>query len=162
MRSIYQNFCPPRSVTIFASIVIVWGIATAVSIALTAQEVAPVDAPDSSNDKFDKFGVYHPDRPTPRTIYATRVILRGPDVTITLDADPKTGPPGITIASAEQSVVLYLAPAARGTPARAVVGTKDRGMPNLGAAIFSSGNAGYLQIRDRNGADVMPLHEIKR
>ena len=132
----------------------------------------PVDKPAPIGDSEPGegvFGVYHPDKPGPfppdaRTIYATRIVLQGPDATIILDANPKSGYPGIRMTSraSGQSVVMYVAPEdrVRQLAPRAVIGTRDKGMPNASTAIFSIDGIGFLQIRDRGGVEVMALDEI--
>ncbi len=108
------------------------------------------------------FGVFHPDRPPkPKpdhdTIYVRRIVLRGPDVIITLDADPEQGQPGILVTSRRsgQTAAVYIA-----AEGRAVVGIRDRASPNLPAALFSADGNGFLQLREGPGAHVLRPAEI--
>jgi len=123
-------------------------------------ETPPAVAEQEQDD--GTFGVFHPDRPVPPkpapdTIYARRIVLNGPDVVITLDADPEQGQPGILVTSRRsgQTAAVYIA-----SGDRAVVGVRDRTAPNLPAALFSADGNGFLQLREGPGAHVLRPAEI--
>jgi len=101
----------------------------------------------------DKFGIFHPDQST------QRLILRGPDATIIIDANPTTGNPGISITSRKtgQVATLYVSP-----DGRAVAGIRDPKVPNAPAVLFSGNGNGYLQLRQHGGAHVLTPGEITK
>jgi hypothetical protein len=133
-------------------------------LAVFAIVAAQTDAPPAVTEQQDDgtFGVFHPDRPAPPkpdpdTIYARRIVLSGPDVVITLDADPEQGQPGILVTSRKsgQTAAVYIS-----KEGRAVVGIRDRKAPNLPAALFSADGNGFLQLREGPGAHVLRPSEI--
>ena len=129
---------------------------------LAAQQVGegkpdPVGDSEPGEVEDGVFGVYHPDRPAPLrartdsdTFHAKRIVLTGRDMTIVLDADV-----GITMTDKTgQAIVLYI------RDGRAVIGIRQRGAPNLPAAIFAAGDGGFLQLREAGGAHVLRPAEI--
>lgn len=109
----------------------------------------------------EPLGVFYPDRPDrpdrPDTIYAQRIVLRGPDATIILDANPARGQPGVFVVAGDQIAAVYVA---NGRP---VVGVRSTKTPNAPAVLFADkhGN-GYLQLRERGGAHVLRPSEIEK
>ena len=131
-------------------------------LALWLPASEPVDKPAPIGDSEPgegAFGVFFPDRPTPKpqpdTIYAQRIVLRGPQATIILDANPARGQPGVFVVAGDQIAAVYV------TNGRPVVGVRSTKMPNAPAVLFADerGN-GYLQLREGGGAHVLRPSEI--
>lgn len=90
-----------------------------------------------------------------RTIYAQRIVLRGRDCQITLDAASRQ--PGITIQStrSNERVQLYV-----NHDGRAVIGVASPQRKDLVAALWSDQGRGLLQIAESNGVHVLSGSEI--
>ncbi len=145
--------------------------------AIMMNEQAKPDLGDLEDLEDPKLGTYFPDdqrprpRPRPRpepeqTIYARRIVLRGPEAVIILDADPAEGRPGVFVYNRTtwQAAAVYL-----GEGGRPVVSIRDMGVTWDGkprpvpVGIFADehGN-GYLQLREGPGTHVLAPRHIRR
>ena len=146
-----------RLVLILTTAVLLGTLAMAIGLGL-AQD-APKSDPMPAVQRYlpdgDRPAPWRPDPDRAKVLYAEKVILRGENCQITIDATGRQ--PGIMVQSTQtgERCHLYLSP--EGSAAIGV-GTPDR--RELTAGLFAEKRIGYLQVADPRGVHLFSGREL--
>lgn len=145
-------------VTMLAAAVILATMAMAIGLGLAQ---TPPDGKMPAAQRYlpdqEQPSPWRPDSQTGKTLYAERIVLRGENCQITIDATGRQ--PGILVQSTRTNdrAHVYLTP--EGTPVMGIANAQRR---ELAVGLFADRKTGYVQVADPWGVHVLSGQELDR
>ena len=124
----------------------------AAPVAQTSEE-----APAAQRYLPDQDERWQPTEPQRKVLYAEKLILRGPNCEITIDATGQQ--PGIVVQSSKTGERCHVYISREGN---AVMGVTTPARKELAAGIFADRRTGYLQVAEPRGVHLLTGKELGR